>query len=252
MERPPDSNLQFNSSSMARKNPALQSLRTSGAPGRPVAHMPKGVTTAFQLPATPPSMKEPDSPIVLENPTPKSSTPGTVTPPPPGGVLPQGHAASQLPAGAAIRALKVLSKAKAPVSEILVSTSLVAVRKFCEGKERAIVRAAIELNSHARSGLSADARVAMRRLHAAKLPLAYVLLAKTEAGARAVALGAHSGDKDRLAEDCELVHRDAHRGTSFMIWQVPEATQELVEAKCQALAADAAAKASAEAFVGML
>ena len=55
MERPPDSNLQFNSSSMARKNPALQSLRTSGAPGRPVAHMPKGVTTAFQLPATPPS-----------------------------------------------------------------------------------------------------------------------------------------------------------------------------------------------------
>ena len=92
----------------------------------------------------------------------------------------------------------------------------------------------------------------MRRLHAAKLPLAYVLLAKTEAGARAVALGAHSGDKDRLAEDCELVHRDAHHGTSFMIWQVPVATQELVEAKCQALAADAAAKASAEAFVGML
>ena len=37
-----------------------------------------------------------------------------------------------------------------------------------------------------------------------------------------------------------------------MIWQVPEATQELVEAKCQALAADAAAKASAEAFVGMI
>jgi len=248
MERPPDSNLQFNSSSMARKNPALQSLRTSGAPGRPVAHMPKGVTTAFQLPATPPSMKEPDSPIVLNEPTPKSSTPGTVTPPPPGGVLPQGHAPSQLPAGAAIRALKVLSKAQAPVSEILVSTSLVAVRKFCEGKERAIVRAAIELNSHARSGLSADARVAMRRLHAAKLPLAYVLLAKTEGGARAVALGAQTGDKDRLAEDCELVHRDAHHGTSFMIWQVPEATQELLEAKCQALAA----KASAEAFVGML
>ena len=123
------------------------------------------------------------------------------------------HAASQLPAGAAIRALKVLSKAKAPVSEILVSTSLVAVRKICEGKERAIVRAAIELNSHARSGLSADARVAMRRAAArSRCRLPTSSWRRPRRGARAVALGAHSGDKDRLAEDSELVHRDAHRG----------------------------------------
>ena len=129
--------------------------------------------------------------IVLSEPTPTSANSGTIMPPPPTrSVLPQGHAPDLSPIGAAIRALEVLSKANAPVSEILVSMSLVAVRKFVEGSPRDIVRAAIELNSHARSGLSADACVAMRRLHAAKVSLSYVLLAKTENGARAVALSA--------------------------------------------------------------
>lgn len=134
-QRPPDAHLQFNTSSMARKNPALQSLKTSGAPGaRPNLHMPAGVTTAFQLPGTPPSMREPDSPIVLSEPTPTSANSGTITPPPSTrSILPQGHTPDLSPVGAAIRALKILSKANAPVSEVLVSTSLVAVRKFVEG-----------------------------------------------------------------------------------------------------------------------
>ena len=95
------------------------------------------------------------------------------------------------------------------VSEILVSTSLVTMRKFCEGKEGPF-QTAIELNSQ-RDRACADARVAMRRLHAAKLPLAYVLLAKTEQ-VRGPSRWAPLGDGDRLAEDCELVHRDATAG----------------------------------------
>lgn len=135
-------------------------------------------------------------------------------------------------AGVAIKNLRDLARARAPVSAIIVADDADAARELAP----AAAGAAAALWQLAREGLGAKARDACRALHTKNVPLAYVLLAASEAVARDVA--SSSADAE---DDAALLWRDAHCGASFLIWRVPAATAARVEV------ASAAKRAAREA-----
>lgn len=83
-------------------------------------------------------------------------------------------------------------------------------------------------------GLSQQSQAACRLLKSNGVPIAYVLLAKSEEGARAVALSRSSTGAccalQVLEDSCALLWRDARTGDHEYLWRPPAKTMEMVDA----------------------
>mmetsp|Transcript_20817 Transcript_20817/g.62124 ORF Transcript_20817/g.62124 Transcript_20817/m.62124 type:complete len:178 (-) Transcript_20817:105-638(-) len=137
--------------------------------------------------------------------------------------------------GLAIELIKNLSFDNAPVSEIMMAESSDAAKHLVAPQ---YADAALTLWQCARE-LSVDACFAAAVLHARHVPLSYVVLARSEAGAKLVALAQCKDDALalELAAHCAALWRDAREGASSYLWTTPRKTSELVEAHCRRLCA---------------